>query len=264
MFVYLSKLLPLFIYPLGLSCLILVTALILKKHPNWRKGLLIAALVILWVSSNRWVSFSLARSLEWKNLPTETTPHAQVIVLLGGGTESQDSPRPMTEVNSAGDRVLYASKLYQDGAAPVILASGGNLSFSSARGETPADEMVDLLVFIGVPQDAIWLQPDSQNTYDDAVLSSEILKENDIKEIILVTSAMHMPRALALFEAQGLTVIPAPADFTVTEQNWQSAFKPSAGEFFINLMPNASSLGLTTSALKEYFGMAIYRLRGWL
>jgi uncharacterized SAM-binding protein YcdF (DUF218 family) len=264
MFEYLSKLLPLFIYPVGLTCILLIILLIVNRHRKWQRGLLIAALILLWLSSNRWVSYALARSLEWRNLPPETTPSAEVIVLLGGGTESQDSPRPMTEVNSAGDRVLYAAKLYKDGAAPVILASGGNLSFSSARGESPAEEMRKLLVFTGVPEDAIWLQPDSQNTYDDAVLSSLILKENDITEIILVTSAMHMPRALALFEAQGLTVIPAPADFTVTEQNWQSAFKPSAGELFINLMPNASALGLTTSALKEYLGMAIYGLRGWL
>ena len=264
MFVYLSKLLPLFIYPVGLTCILLIILLIANRHRRWQKGFLIAALILLWLSSNRWVSYGLARSLEWRNLPPGTTPQAQVIVLLGGGTESADSPRPMTEVNSAGDRVLYAAKLYRDGAAPAILASGGNVEFSSSRGDSPAQEMKDLLVFIGVPEDAIWLQSDSENTHDDAVLSTEILKEKGITEIILVTSAMHMPRASALFENQGLTVIPAPADFTITEQNWQSAFHPSVGEFFLNLMPNASSLGLTTSSLKEYLGFGIYRLRGWL
>jgi len=264
MFVFLSKLLPLFVYPVGLTCILLIWLLIVNRHRKWQRGLLIVALILLWLSSNRWVSYGLARSLEWRNLPPETAPQAQVIVLLGGGTESEDPPRPMTEVNSAGDRVLYAAKLYKEGAAPVILASGGNLSFSSARGESPADEMQELLVFTGIPEDAIWLQPDSQNTYDDAVLSAEILEENGVSEIILVTSAMHMPGARALFEKQGLTVIPAPADYTITEQNWHSAFKPTVEEFFLNLMPNASSLGLTTSVLKEYFGLAVYQLRGWL
>jgi uncharacterized SAM-binding protein YcdF (DUF218 family) len=264
MFVYLSKLLPLFIYPVGLTCILLIWLLIANRHRKWQRGLLIAALIVLWLSSNRWVSYGLARSLEWRNLPPETMPQAQVIVLLGGGTESQDPPRPMTEVNSAGDRVIYAAKLFRDGAAPNILVSGGNLSFSNARGESPAQEMEELLVFMGVDEDAIWLQPDSENTYDDAVLSAEILEEKGVSEIILVTSAMHMPRARALFEKQGLTVIPAPADYTITEQNWDSAFKPTVEEFFLNLMPNASSLGLTTSALKEYFGLAVYQIRGWL
>jgi uncharacterized SAM-binding protein YcdF (DUF218 family) len=82
--------------------------------------------------------------------------------------------------------------------------------------------------------------------------------------VILVTSALHMPRSKALFESQGITVIPAPVDFTVTEQNWSSAFDPRLGEFVISLMPNASALNLTTNVLKEYLGMFIYSLRGWM
>lgn len=264
MFVYLSKLLPLLVYPLGFTCLLLGAALILKKHRQWRQGLLIAAFALLWLSSNRWVSYSLARSLEWRNLPPDPLPSAAAIVLLGGGTESADPPRPMTEVNSAGDRVLYAAKLYHQGAAPIILASGGNLSFSGARGDTPAEEMQDLLLLTGVPEAAIWLQAESQNTYDDARYSAEILVENEISEIILVTSAMHMPRSKAVFEQQGIAVIAAPVDFTITEQNWESTFKPGLDEFLIYLLPNASSLGLTTNVLKEYLGLLIYGLRGWL
>jgi uncharacterized SAM-binding protein YcdF (DUF218 family) len=264
MFVYLSKLLPLFLYPLGIVTILLIFALALDKLKKWRKGLLIFALVVLWLGSNRWVSYGLARSLEWRNLPPKTTPQAEVIVLLGGGTEPEDYPRQITEVNSAGDRVLYAASLYRDGAAPAILASGGNLNFSGARGATPAEDMTDLLTQLGVPEDNIWPQDRSQNTHDDAVYSAEILREKDITEIILVTSAMHMPRAKALFEKQGIDVIPAAADFTITEQNWQSVFHPNAGEFVINLLPNASALNLTTTVLKEYFGLLVYRLQGWI
>lgn len=264
MFVYLSKLLPLFVYPLGLGCILLILVLVFEKHRQWRKGLLIAALVILWLGSNRWVSYALARSLEWRYLPPETPPQAEVIVLLGGGTESGDFPRPMTEINSAGDRVLYAAKLYHDGAAPLILVSGGNLNYSSARGTTPAEEMTELLILTGVPIEGILQQDQSQNTHEDALYTNEMLAENEIHTIILVTSAMHMPRSKALFENLGLEVIPAPVDFTITEQNWHSVFRPGLDEFLIHLMPNTSSLGLTTNVLKEYFGMLIYGLRGWL
>lgn len=264
MFVYFSKLLPLFVYPLGLACFLLVITLIMDQHKKWRRGLLIAALALLWLASNRWVSYALARSLEWRHLPSNDPPQAEVIVLLGGGTESGDYPRPMTEVNSAGDRVLYAARLYQQGAAPAILVSGGNLDFSSSRGTTPAQEMTELLLLTGVPQEAIWQQNRSENTYDDARYSVEILREKQITEVILVTSAMHMPRSKALFEQLGVSVIPAPVDFTVTALNWESLFHPNPGEFVINLLPNVSALGLTTATLKEYLGMLVYGLRGWL
>ncbi|MFW5714389.1 MAG: YdcF family protein [Brevefilum sp.] len=264
MFVYLSKLLPLLVYPLGLACILLIAALIFGKHRRWRKGLMIAALGLLWLGSNRWISYSLARSLEWRHIPTGTIPQAEVIVVLGGGTESADPPRPITEVNSAGDRVLYAARLYHQGTAPNILVSGGNLEFSSARGQTPAEEMADLLALTDVPGEAIWQQNNSQNTYEDALYSARMLAEWNINEIILVTSAMHMPRSLALFENQGLEVIPAPVDFTITERGWESTFRPGIDEFLIYLLPNTSSLGLTTNVLKEYLGMLIYGLRGWL
>lgn len=264
MFVYLSKLLPLLVYPLGLACLLIILALASKYRRGFQRAVLIIALILLWLSSNRWVSYALARSLEWKHLPPEGAPQAEVMVVLGGGTESGDAPRPMTEVNSAGDRVLYAAKLYKEGAAPNILLSGGNVNFSTARGMTPAEEMQDLLGLTGIPQEAIWLQPNSQNTYEDALYSARMLRERGIKEIILVTSAMHMPRSKALFEEQGIIVIPAPVDFTVTEQNWESAFNPTWKEALIYLLPNDSSLGLTTSVLKEYIGTFVYGLRDWL
>lgn len=264
MFVYLSKFLPLLIYPLGMTVIIMILVLIIEKRRQFPRGLLIFGLVLLWLAGNRWVSFGLARSLEWRNLPPENMPTAEVIVLLGGGTEPGDPPRPMAEVNSAGDRVIYAAKLYQQGAAPIILASGGNLDFASDRNSTPAEEMTELLILMGVPQDAIRLQPNSQNTYEDALYSAELLAEYQVDQVILVTSAMHMPRSRALFEKQGITVIPAPTDFTITEHNWRSTFRPTIGAGLIHLLPNASALNLTTNVLKKYIGLVIYSLRGWI
>ena len=265
MFVYLSKLLPLFIYPLGLCFFILLLALLLlKKKPKWTFSLVLAALAVIFLAGNRWVSYGLARSLEWRYLPAEQMPEAEVIVVLGGGTESADYPRPGAEVNAAGDRMLYAGSLYKSGAASHLLLSGGNLDFSQARGSTPAEEMQQILHLMEIPADAIWLQDQSQNTYEDALYSAEMLHEKGITEIILVTSAMHMPRSVALFEKQGLHVIPAPTDFTITEKNWQAQMQLKPDLLLLNLIPNSSSLSLTTNVFKEYLGMTIYRLRGWM
>src|SRR5512135_2672542 len=169
MFVYLSKLLPPLVYPLGLAILFLVLALILARRPRLRTAALVISTVVLLAASNRWVASSLARSLEWRYLPASDIPNADVIVLLGGGTDSADPPRPMVEVNGAGDRVFYAAYLYRQGKAPAILASGGNLSFAGQQPSTPAEDMAKLLNFMDVPASAIWLEDKSQNTYENAL-----------------------------------------------------------------------------------------------
>ena len=73
--------------------------------------------------------------------------------------------------------------------------------------------------------------------------------------LLLVTSSMHMPRASAVFRAQGIDVIPAPVDVQVTESDTPRVF------YWI---PSAHALSATTSALKEYMGFLYYRLRGYI
>ncbi len=264
MFVFLSKFLPLLVYPIGLASILILFALILSEKRRARNAFLGLALLLLWVGGNRWVSSSLVRSLETRITPPEIIPSADVIVVLGGGTESYGPPRAAVELNGAGDRVLYAARLYREGIAPRLLLSGGNITWLGGRPSTPAEEMKEVLVFIGIPQDALWLQPDSQNTYEDALFSARMLKEEGIDRIVLVTSAMHLPRSAALFEKQGIEVIPAPADFAVPDYAWQDLWNGNFAAQLINLLPNAGALSQTTNALKEYFGLWVYGLKGWL
>ncbi|PKO04490.1 MAG: hypothetical protein CVU41_16680 [Chloroflexi bacterium HGW-Chloroflexi-3] len=267
MFVFLSKFLPLWFYPLGLVWLLLIAYLFLtRKHSGGRKSrwIIILVVVIIFVGGNRWVPAILARSLEWRYLPSENLPKDSMVVLLGGGTESQQYPRQMTETNGAGDRVLYAARLYQSGIAGQILLSGGNIEWSGSRTTTPAQDMADILLMIGVPQEALILQDQSRNTAEDAFYSAEILREMGVDEIILVTSASHMLRSVALFEKQGFKVIPAPADYSITQDNWQSLWHPTFAEVLVGLVPNASHLSDITIVMKEYIGIVIYRLQGWL
>lgn len=259
MFVFLSKLLPIFVYPLGLACLLILLALAFSHRRRWRTGLLASALALLWLGGNRWVAMGLARSLEWRYLPPQEIPAAEVVVVMGGGTEAPEFPRPMVELNASGDRLTYAAMLYQQGKARHILVSGGLLDWSS-RATTPAQDMAALLEMLGVPQDAIWLQDRSRNTYEDAVYSAQILREKEVQRILLVTSAWHMPRALRLFQAQGLEVVPLPVDFSATISKTNTA---DLRAFMLNLFPSVDNLATTTRMLKEYIGIFVYDLRGW-
>jgi len=263
MFLYLSKIIPLFVYPAGLVSILIVAALATVKWQKWQRVFLLLALLVLFLGGNRWVADGLTRSLEWRILPQGDIPAAQAIVVLGGGTQPAEYPRRMVELNSAGDRVLYAAQLYHQGKADHILLSGGNLDWNPV-GSTPAGEMASLLELLQVPAAALWLEPDSRNTYENAANSRSILEPKGIQQIILVTSAVHMPRAVALFEHQGFEVIPAPADYRITRTDWEQLKSTNVLLQLSYLIPSAENLSQTTGALKEYLGLLIYKLRGWL
>jgi uncharacterized SAM-binding protein YcdF (DUF218 family) len=261
MFIFLTKFLPLFVYPLGLAFALGLLALILRRWPGWQRGLWMFALLVLWIGSNRWVALSLSRSLEWRYLPPDPVPHAGAIVILGGGTDPVEYPRTSVEVNGAADRVLYGADLYQQGLADHILLTGGRISWMGS-GPTPAEEMANILEGLGVPEEALWLESESRNTYENAVNSREILDEKGIHKILLVTSALHMPRSVALFRNQGLEVIPAPTDYSVTFGDWERLKSASLPVQILSLVPSADNLSSVTAALKEYIGILFYRLQG--
>lgn len=264
MFLYLSKLLPLFIYPLSLACLLLLALILLRKRARLVLWLGLAAFLLLWLGGNRLASMALLRSLEWQYLPPAAPPAAEVIVLLGGGEEAAAPPQPLPGLNDAGDRALYAAWLYQQEAAPHILVSGGVVGVDGPASGSGAEAMAQLLGIMGVPQDAIWLEPHSRNTYENAVETKKLLDPQGIRRIILVTSALHMPRSQAIFAKQEFDVIPAPTDYHVTQAEWDYYWTPDPSIQAFNLFPSAEALDLTVRALKEYLGMAVYRLRGWL
>ena len=259
----LTKLLPAFLYPAGLTCLLLVLVVLLRRRPRLVAAIAGLALAVLFLASNRWVSFALMRSLEWRYLPQGELPAADAIVVLGGGTLADEAPRPLPEVNEAGDRLIYGAWLYRQGKAPIVVLSGGNMPWVTSSAGTPADDMAKLLAFMDVPPEAMRLQGRSRNTYEDALYCAEILRQEGAHSVLLVTSASHMPRSLVLFEAQGLSVTPAPADFSVSREDWQRLSSTPLGGQLLYLLPNSVYLDLTTRALHEYYGLLAYRLLGW-
>jgi uncharacterized SAM-binding protein YcdF (DUF218 family) len=264
MFIFLSKLLPIFVYPLGLACILLFLAAISSAHRKRSLTFIILALAILWLSSISGVSNFLAKSLEWRYKPPQVIPTGEVIVLLGGGTEPAVYPRSGVEINGAGERVLYAAQLYKEGKAPLILLSGGEITWLNDGSATPAQDMAQILTSLGVPNQALIIEDRSRNTYENALYAKELLTEKGINRILLVTSAMHMPRAVALFKAQGFEVTPLPVDFSVVENTTGENTDNSWITKVLNIIPNVSNLALTTNALKEYLGTFIYKLQGWL
>jgi uncharacterized SAM-binding protein YcdF (DUF218 family) len=268
MFYILSKFLPLFVYPLGLACVLLALALVLYRRPRWRTALVAVSLAALWLGGNRIVTMSLMRSLEERHLPSAAVRaydvRADAIVVLGGGARSYAYPRPTIEMNEAGDRLFYAARLYRQGVAPYLLLSGGQTLIVGPARVPEAESMAEVLVEIGVPREALWLESASRNTYENGVEAAAILRRAGIERVVLVTSASHMPRAVAVFDKAGLEVIPAATDFQVTQEDWAYYTRLDPLIQLGNLLPRAVDLERTTRALKEYIGIVMYRLQGWL
>lgn len=263
MFLFLSKLLPLFLYPLGLACILMVVALVMWwRRSRWVPFPISLALMVLLLASNNWIAHGLVQSLEWQHLPPKTLPTADAIVILGGATKSAFPPRPGVDLSEAGDRVLYGAQLYREGKAPIVISSGGRVAW---RGGGPSEsaDMAQILNTVGVPSSAILQDPTSLNTYQNAVNVKKIMQARGIRRILLVTSAMHMPRSLRIFQRQGIDAIPAPTDFLVSQQEIEEP-NSSPQAIVLSLMPDTERLDRTTRALKEYIGMVVYRLRGWL
>ncbi|MFM7427974.1 MAG: YdcF family protein [Elainella sp.] len=259
---FLSKLLPLFVYPLGIACLLLLLALFtVWKHPRWTAVWIGLALVILLLGGNGWLANRLTVALESQYVPTNL-PNAEAIVVLGGAIRPQLAPRPWVDVTEAGDRPIYGAQLYRQGKAPLVILSGGRISWQGGGPPESAD-MAKLVEAMGVPAQAILQDPTSLNTYENAVNVKKILTERGINRVLLVTSAAHMPRSIGIFQKQGIDAIPAPTDFLVAQEEVQQMQSTSEGRL-LSLIPEAENLYRLTRALKEYIGSFIYRLRGWL
>lgn len=263
MFIFLSKTLPQLIYPVGLVCILVAVGLLSFRHPNIQRIALLLALIVLLVAGNSRVASALYKSLEWRYLPPESIPHADVIVVLGGGTNSGHYPRPQADLNSSGDRLVYAAWLYQQGSAPNLLLSSGAIEWLYPE-TSPTEDMAEILTLMGVPREAMWTESRSRNTYENALYSRELLDEKGIRRIILVTSAAHMRRSVALFEHQGLEVIPAPTDYRISRSELEQLKYPSLAAQLFSLLPSAANISMTTEAMKEYIGFFVYRMRGWL
>lgn len=262
-FLFLSKLLPLFIYPLGLASILLLVSLFFGlRRSRWTALPIVLALIILLTASNPHLSDRLVKSLEWQYLPASEIPNADAIVVLGGATRGISPPAIMADMNEHGDRILYAAKLYQEGKAPLIVLSGGRIDWYGNQ-ESEADDMAEILQIMGIPSYALIKEPSSLNTYQNALYTKKILEEKGIKQVILITSAFHMPRSVLIFRRQKIDIIPAPTDFFITEHILEK-YNYSLESKIIGLFPSAGSLDRTTKVIKEYIGTVVYRLRGWL
>ncbi len=254
MFFTFSKLVQPILWPFNIALILLIASFVgwFLRREKIARRLVVAAFCFLFFPSIPLLSNRLMRSLEsdYPSIASGNAPIADAIVVLGGSIWAAQPPRLETEEGS-GSRLIPTARLYQKGKAPFVVVSSGSPQFSADGKEgIEATDMRDFLVGVGVPSQAIVLEGHSRNTDENARFTAEIMKERGWKKIILVTSAFHLPRAVALFRKYGVTdVVPFPTEKRITERSFQ----------FQSLVPELGALQATTVAIKEYVGRWVYQ-----
>jgi uncharacterized SAM-binding protein YcdF (DUF218 family) len=181
-------------------------------------------------------------------------PEVDAIVVLGGSLDPPLSPRLYLDLSGAIDRIWHGVRLFRAGRAATVLLSGGNV-FPLPGVEGESFYAAQLMEEWGVPRSSILVEDLSRNTYENALYSKELLEENGLKKVLLVTSALHMPRALRVFRSNGIDAIAAPTDYNIVDLE-----QPE----IINWIPSLNAMGSLSALIREKLGIIVYRYRGWI
>jgi uncharacterized SAM-binding protein YcdF (DUF218 family) len=258
MFLFLSKLIPPLVFPPGGNLVLFVLAWLLRKRwPRLAGALFLASALTLYALSTNAGSGLLIAPLEnwYPDVAVESAPQADAIVVLGAGVLGVAGRHHEPELTHGGDRIRKGAALYKAGKAPIILYSGGNIDFLTPGAEPEAISAGRILASLGVPTTAFLPESTSRNTHENAEFTWNTLNPRGAHRILLVTSAMHMPRSVALFRHAGFTVIPVPSNHIT---GWGQPSLP------FSLLPDPQLLADSRFAVREYVGLAVYGLRGWL
>lgn len=250
MFFVISKvLLYLILPPSGIMILMAIGFLIVKRKRMAGWGLIAFGFLLLYGLSTGPVINSLIVPLETSHpLLKDKTVHADAIVVLTGGIRDLSrlglEPEP-SDISL--ERLVKGVMLYRVLRRPLIIAGG---SGSLIHSEIPeADAMARAASDLGVLEQDLVIENKSRNTLESARAVRGLLKGD---RIILVTSAYHMKRSVALFKKQGFDVVPAPTGYLAMD-------RPMSKYAFI---PSAVGLSTSAVALSEYISFAWYSMKG--
>ncbi len=187
---------------------------------------------------------------QWERLKPEA------IVVLAGGVYRPGPLRPRAELTQPSWRRFWRGfEIYRDlrGRVPIIYIGGSGNPFASAP--TEARLARDYARLLGIPSRDFLIETTSRDTYENSCQLLRVLREmfpgNREHHFILVSSAVHLPRALLVMRHTGLFPLPAPCDFPTGSFSYG----------YFSLIPRAGNFALSTAAAHEWLGIAGYRLR---
>lgn len=248
---FLSKFLPLILLPFSFFNFLLIISIFRNK-----KFLSIGLLSSLFLISTNIFAYGIMGLLEspWRRYSPRSLPFSDAIVVLSGNNIFFRGDEKFIEWSDP-DRFLAGIDLYKKGVAKKLIFTGEVIDENHLSGDLYRLTAIKA----GVPNGDIEVTSITKNTFEESIKVKEMLNLRDKKlRIVLITSAYHMTRAESLFKSSNLEIIPYPVDFYIdkTKRYSHKSFLKNPYNWF----PNAKSLSLSSTAIRELFGIFFYKL----
>ncbi len=255
MFFYISKILKVFLQPLTWVVLLFVLAY-LVQNKKWRRGFFIAALSVLLLFTNKpllqWSQYMTTRHYSHQKLPKQ---YYNVAIVMGGFSDGFDTAtmQPVF-IDDRGTRLWEAIRLYESGVAEKIMISGDATISKSHDGRSTDQYFKTYLSDFGLHSDDLIFEQYARNTRENATYSIAVLDSLGYtpEQCIVITSATHLKRSLACFDAEGWQV-----DGYAT--NIYPKPHPKAYQF----LPQWKPLTDWKELINEWVGGVIYKIVGY-
>jgi uncharacterized SAM-binding protein YcdF (DUF218 family) len=248
-FIISKLLLYLLLPPASLLLLMLTGFILLRRHRSAGRALIAAGLLLLSVLSLGPVADQLIRPLEASYRPLSEGPvKADAIVVLGGGSRDLSWVPKEPELSRGSlERLVDAVQFARKHHLPLVMSGGSGDPKPGAVLE--ADAMANVAMRLGIPEKDIVIENRSRNTWENA---KEVRKLLPGKSIVLVTSAFHMRRSVAMFKKQGFSVLPAPAGYLSQTRHAS----------YTDYVPSSEALAISSTAISEYISLLWYGMTG--
>lgn len=250
-----SKLLEYFAAPshFALMLLALGAALLYTRFFAWGRRLAAVAAALLLVMALGPLGQMLASPLEnrFPPPPDDMAPPDEIIVLGGSVDEELTAERGRVALNEAAERLTAPIGLLRRYPKARLIFSGGTAAIFGSR-HTEAEATRLFWREVGLDAGDALYEDRSRNTAENARFTYELAGPKPGERWLLVTSAMHMPRAVGLFRHAGFPVIAYPVDFHVNRDFFR--FRP--------LQATSRAVGLVDAAAHEWTGLLVARASG--
>ncbi|MBR8537318.1 YdcF family protein [Carboxylicivirga sediminis] len=228
---------------------------IIFKRKKRRTYFFAGACIIFLIFSNTLLFQAIISSWEYpvENVEVTVTNNRPVAVL--GGLSSYDDKTDRIYFNEATDRLMQVLLIHKKDTSQKIVISGGSAEIYFKE-KPEAEYLKDYLLAIGIESDKMLFETKSRNTHENAFYTAALFDSLHMdKDITLITSAFHVKRATSCFKQQGFRVYPIATNAYSKHQ----PLKPA--DYF---MPSLETLQSWPILLKEWMGIMVYKLKGYI
>ncbi len=227
------------------------------KNPKRKRRALRIAVGMLFIISNPIIGNFVAKTYEAKGVAVAslTSQYDYAIVLGGFANLASPYDDDRLNLNFSANRLSQTIDLYHQGKIKKIVLSGGNGNVLGNQ-ENEAVNAFAYLRRIGIPDENIIIDKKSRNTYENFKYSKELLKNGkDSANILVITSAFHVPRSRLIAKKAGVACDFFPTGFFF--KDWELA--PSA-----IIIPDVDNIKMWQVMIKEWFGLVAYKMKGYI